>query len=137
MDTKILNSWKQGIDQFNRARYWHAHESWELGWKNLHNPEKEYIQALIQACAAFYLFIVKSRIRPGIALTRSALEKLQRTRSSSRLSETYPRIEIQGLQEVLSEIAALNPESTELKSLNWEKYTRRLHAKLFESDHSN
>ena len=50
---------KEGIQQFDSTRYWHAHESWEDLWNSLKRreaPRSEIlgIQGLIQTAALLY-----------------------------------------------------------------------------------
>lgn len=50
---------KEGIQEFDSARYWHAHESWEDLWNSLKRreaPRSEIlgIQGLIQTAALLY-----------------------------------------------------------------------------------
>lgn len=50
---------KEGIHEFDSARYWHAHESWEDLWNSLKRreaPRSEIlgIQGLIQTAALLY-----------------------------------------------------------------------------------
>ena len=49
----------EGIQEFDSARYWHAHESWEDMWNSLKRreaplPEILGIQGLIQTAALLY-----------------------------------------------------------------------------------
>jgi predicted metal-dependent hydrolase len=43
-----------GVDQFNSHDFWHAHESWETLWLASRNPEKRFLQGLIQLAAAYH-----------------------------------------------------------------------------------
>lgn len=95
--------WIQGIEQFNRQRYWHAHECWEQGWNKLPGPERQHVQALIQAAAAFHL-IGKGRLSPARSLMDSALRKWEQIQNESGLPEDRPRIEIPGLKENLEDL---------------------------------
>lgn len=41
----------EGIAIFNEGRHWHAHEAWEVLWKQLDGEGKEFVQGLIMAAA--------------------------------------------------------------------------------------
>jgi predicted metal-dependent hydrolase len=44
----------KGVDQFNSHDFWHAHESWETLWLASRDPEKRFLQGLIQLAAAYH-----------------------------------------------------------------------------------
>src|SRR6202051_2868842 len=46
--------YRQGLDAFNSARFYDAHEHWEEVWLKTPNPEKMFLQGLIQVAAAFH-----------------------------------------------------------------------------------
>lgn len=95
----LISSWNQGIREFNEGRFWHAHEEWERGWKTLPEPEKTYLQALIQASGSFYLILEKQRISAALSLARSSLEKLQHTQPL--LEPNHPHVVIPNLEAFL------------------------------------
>jgi predicted metal-dependent hydrolase len=43
-----------GIDLFNRAEFFDAHEVWEAVWRGCASAERRFFQALIQAAVAAY-----------------------------------------------------------------------------------
>jgi len=43
-----------GMRLFNSREFWHAHESWELIWLAAPEPDKTFLQGIIQIAAAFY-----------------------------------------------------------------------------------
>ena len=45
---------KQGLQAFNHAEYFEAHEIWEEAWKVVNGQEKEAFQALIQTAVGLY-----------------------------------------------------------------------------------
>jgi predicted metal-dependent hydrolase len=47
-------SFSRGIRQFNAREFWHAHESWEAIWLVAREPDKTFLQGIIQIAAAFY-----------------------------------------------------------------------------------
>lgn len=44
----------RGLRQFNSCAFWHAHESWEAIWLTAPEPDKTFLQGIIQIAAAFY-----------------------------------------------------------------------------------
>ena len=44
----------EGLACYESARFFDAHEHWELVWLTLSEPEKSFLQALIQMTAAFH-----------------------------------------------------------------------------------
>lgn len=44
----------RGLRQFNARGFWHAHESWEAIWLQAPQPERTFLQGIIQISAAFY-----------------------------------------------------------------------------------
>lgn len=52
---KTIESYRRGIDLFNRFYFWEAHEVWEALWKS-HPPQSDparFIQGLINTAASF------------------------------------------------------------------------------------
>ena len=45
---------QKGLDAFNSAHFYDAHEHWEEVWLETPNPEKIFLQGLIQVAAAFH-----------------------------------------------------------------------------------
>ncbi len=44
----------EGLGCYRRAEFFLAHEHWEIVWLKLDEPEKSFLQALIQTTAAFH-----------------------------------------------------------------------------------
>ncbi len=63
----------RGMRQFNSCEFWHAHESWEAIWLTAPEPDKAFLQGIIQIAAAFYhhqrgnLHGMRSLMRRGLA----------------------------------------------------------------------
>src|SRR5208282_150477 len=63
----------RGMRQFNAREFWHAHESWEAIWLEAPEPDKTFLQGIIQIAAAFYhhqrdnLEGMRSLMRRGLA----------------------------------------------------------------------
>lgn len=43
---------REGVHRFNIARFWHAHEAWEICWLHAREPDAIFYKGLIQAAAA-------------------------------------------------------------------------------------
>ena len=46
--------YQKGLDAFNSGRFYEAHEHWEEVWLKTANPDKMFLQGLIQVAAAFH-----------------------------------------------------------------------------------
>ncbi len=44
----------EGINLFNRGKFWHAHEAWEEVWKRTWEPNRLFFQGLIHMTAAYH-----------------------------------------------------------------------------------
>ena len=44
----------EAIRLFNRGRYFEAHEAWEDEWRESSDPERRWMQGLVQAAVAFH-----------------------------------------------------------------------------------
>ena len=68
---------QKGLDAFNSSHFYEAHEHWEEVWLITPNPEKLFLQGLIQVAAAFH-----HHFRANGAgcrnLLRAGLDKLDR-----------------------------------------------------------
>lgn len=45
---------ERGVALFNQGKFFEAHEAWEESWLAEHEPEKIFLQGLIQVAAAFH-----------------------------------------------------------------------------------
>jgi uncharacterized protein len=48
---------QQGIDHFNARRFFEAHEVWEELWLRAPEPEKNFLQGLIQLAAGWHHYL--------------------------------------------------------------------------------
>ncbi|HVN07434.1 MAG TPA: DUF309 domain-containing protein [Patescibacteria group bacterium] len=69
-------AFSRGIRQFNTRKFWHAHESWELIWLAASEPDKIFLQGIIQVAAAFYHH-QKKNYEGMRSLMRRGLAKLE------------------------------------------------------------
>jgi uncharacterized protein len=76
MDTnKKERLYQEGLDAFNSRRFYDAHEHWEEVWLTTPNPEKMFLQGLIQVAAAFHHYS-RANVEGTRNLLRAGLVKL-------------------------------------------------------------
>jgi len=51
----------EGVELFNRGKFWEAHEAWEHIWREREEESRIFFQGIIQAAAAFHLVFEKPR----------------------------------------------------------------------------
>ncbi len=66
----------EGMRCFECGEFFQAHEHWELVWLGSPEPEKTFLQALIQVAAAFHHF-QRGNVEGTVSLLRAALRRLQ------------------------------------------------------------
>jgi uncharacterized protein len=66
----------EGLECYRSGRFWHAHEHWEVVWNECEEPEKTFVQALIQVTAAFHHF-QRNELLGTVSLLRKALGRLE------------------------------------------------------------
>jgi uncharacterized protein len=67
---------QKGLDAFNSSHFYDAHEIWEAVWLETPNPEKIFLQGLIQMAAAFHHYSKANR-RGCRNLLQAGLTKLE------------------------------------------------------------
>jgi predicted metal-dependent hydrolase len=65
-----------GVALFNAAEFWHAHERWERLWLVAKDPERRFLQGLIQLAAAYH-HVKRGTLRGAVRLFDAALTKLE------------------------------------------------------------
>lgn len=70
----------EGLHCYRTQQFFEAHEHWESVWLNLHEPQKSFLQSLIQISAAFHHFRRGNR-RGAVSLLTRALRRLDATPS--------------------------------------------------------
>jgi len=65
-----------GLRCYENGEFFLAHEHWECVWLKCEEPEKTFLQALIQITAAFHHFQRKS-FKGAASLLRAALRRLE------------------------------------------------------------
>lgn len=66
----------EGLACYNNARFFDAHEHWEIVWLQLQDPDKEFLQALIQVTAGFH-HLQRGNNAGAISLLRRALRRIE------------------------------------------------------------
>lgn len=77
----MLFDWSQGelaagLHCYRNREFFEAHEFWEAVWLRAPEPEKTFLQALIQTTAAFHHFQRKNFVGSA-SLLRNALRRLE------------------------------------------------------------
>jgi hypothetical protein len=67
----------EGLRHYHAEEFFAAHEAWESVWLESQEPEKMFLQALIQVTAAFHHF-QRNNPRGTAQLLRAALGRLER-----------------------------------------------------------
>lgn len=67
---------REGLRRFNEGRFWDAHEAWEETWLRWPDPERRFVQGLIQLAAAWH-HLSRENDRGAKRLFASAAGKLQ------------------------------------------------------------
>ena len=66
----------KGIEQFNRQEFFESHESWEVIWLAAPEPDKTFMQGIIQIAAALHHYRRKNR-NGARSLLRRGLAKVE------------------------------------------------------------
>jgi len=70
-----VNAIHDGLALFNEERYWESHESLELAWRNLTEPERDILQGIILLAASF-VHVQKDEEDIALSVMRRANIKL-------------------------------------------------------------
>lgn len=65
----------EGLQCYKSGEFFLAHEHWELVWLQCEEPEKTFLQALIQITAAFH-HLQRRNLLGAASLLRAALRRL-------------------------------------------------------------
>ncbi len=74
---------RKGLAEFNSGRFFDAHETWEEIWLATPEPEKAFLQGIIQVAAAFHHY-TRSNPAGAKSLLEAGLAKLQRFPATHR-----------------------------------------------------
>jgi uncharacterized protein len=86
--------YQKGLEAFNSAHFYDAHEHWEEVWLETPNPDKMFLQGLIQVAAAFHHYS-RANLLGTRKLLRAGLLKLD------RFPEDHGGLEIEALREAV------------------------------------
>ena len=67
----------EGLRRYRAGQFFAAHEAWESVWLECQEPEKMFLQGLIQVTAAFY-HLQRNNPRGATLLLKGALGRLER-----------------------------------------------------------
>ncbi len=67
---------REGLEHFNHGRFFEAHEAWEAIWLPAAEPEKTFLQGIIQVAAAFH-HLQRGNRRGTQSLLEAGLQKLE------------------------------------------------------------
>jgi predicted metal-dependent hydrolase len=83
---------RRGVEEFNRREFYEAHETLEAIWLKAPEPEKTFLQGIIQVSCAFHHYVRGNRAGAE-SLMRRGLEKLE------WFPAGYGKIKLQPLRE--------------------------------------
>jgi predicted metal-dependent hydrolase len=94
----------KGLEAFNSAQFYEAHEHWEEVWLETPHPDKMFLQGLIQVAAAFHHYF-RANLQGTRNLLYAGLVKLD------RFPEVHRGLEIAPLREAVREwLAAIDAQ---------------------------
>ncbi len=85
----------EGLRCFRSGAFFEAHEHWETVWLAAQEPEKTFLQGLIQIAAGFHHY-QRGNCAGTISLLRSALRRLD------RYPESFAGLEVAPLRAAIS-----------------------------------
>jgi predicted metal-dependent hydrolase len=86
---------RRGLRCYEAGAFFEAHEHWESVWLRAEEPEKTFLQGLIQVTAALHHF-QRSNVVGTVSLLRAALRRLE------QYSEVFGGIEVAPLRAEIS-----------------------------------
>ncbi len=86
----------EGLECYRTGEFFLAHEHWETVWLKCEEPEKTFLQALIQITAAFH-HLRRKNLRGASSLLRGALRRLH------PFPDSYGGIDVSALRNSLYE----------------------------------
>ncbi len=67
---------QKGVEQFNGGEFFESHESWELIWLPAPEPDKTFLQGIIQVAAALHHFH-RGNLSGAQSLLKRGLAKIE------------------------------------------------------------
>jgi hypothetical protein len=118
-----LANWREGAREFNRGRWWEAHEAWEREWTRLPPDVRRQVQHCIQVTGVLFL-VGKGRVRGAASLAARALELwAPRVRGQ-------PTLLIPGARRLLARCVELGPDGIAARSEALLRQGRTLRARV-------
>jgi uncharacterized protein len=100
---------REGLRCYHSGAFFEAHEHWEAVWLAAQEPEKTFLQGLIQVAASFHHF-QRGNFTGTRLLLRSALQRLDKYPDSFEGIAVAPlRIEIGRWLEALESVPPCSP----------------------------
>jgi uncharacterized protein len=101
----------EGLRCYENGEYFEAHEHWESLWLICEEPQKTFLQALIQITAAFH-HLQRKNLRGTTSLLRAALRRLD------AYPEIFEGIDVAGLREsVRARLVELDRDGAQLRPM--------------------
>jgi uncharacterized protein len=114
----------EGLEAFNSRKFFEAHELWEDVWRQTPDPDRKFLQGLIQVAAAFH-HCSRSNVRGTRNLLREGLLKLD------AFPEAYGGLDIEPLRAAVREWLTKIGEAGEIpKNLNPPRIKRHAGSRL-------
>jgi predicted metal-dependent hydrolase len=76
-NSKHQEKFRRGVEQFNSRQFFEAHETWEEIWLGSPEPEKTFLQGIIQIAAAFHHY-TRGNMQGARTLLEAGLRRLER-----------------------------------------------------------
>lgn len=118
------DKFRRGLDHFNAREFFEAHEVWEEIWLVEAEPEKTFLQGLIQIAAAFHHYC-GGNLQGAESLLASGIVKLTRFPDRHRglnvselraVAKKWARALGNGKRPAITELPTLNPRATSTPS---------------------
>jgi predicted metal-dependent hydrolase len=77
MRSNSTDNFTRGIEQFNRRQFFESHESWEEVWLRAPEPDKTFLQGIIQVAAALH-HNARGNCAGAESLMHAGLNKLEK-----------------------------------------------------------
>jgi hypothetical protein len=102
----LLEAFDAGARLFDEGRYWDAHEAWEERWRVEAEPQRTFLQGLIQISAAFHKLFVMRNAASASRLLAKGLAKLDASSSSASWSPSALAVDYTSFRASLEECAS-------------------------------
>ncbi|HWX37744.1 MAG TPA: DUF309 domain-containing protein [Candidatus Sulfotelmatobacter sp.] len=109
--------YQKGLEAFNSRQFFEAHELWEDVWRDTPEPEKRFLQGLIQVAAAFHHYS-RANVLGTRKLLQAGLLKLD------SFPEVHGGLEIEGLRAGVREWLAALASERALDGMNLPQISR-------------